>query len=454
MISYFRSFGHKEAFALKSIEFPPKLNDDNEVESKSNVIMDIPNVNSKDVIENKKFPGIYTDKLPQKCYLTKDTIVTNTYWQHCCEIILINIETNNIQKLSDTKLFLKHFNETNNIPNEIARNLFILDIDPESECILFEASSMQRGQSVHVYDHKNQRIIDLVNKFPKKDIDKIQTKVIPVKANDNSGDIFECILHKCPPKLTSFDKDPVLLLYMHGGPHSMNSVGFSKAILLFLYFGISVVHVNYRGSIGMGNNFGRKLSGNIGSMDVKDCIHGYDSIIKTEFNNIPLKQIVIGGSHGGFLTTHIIGQYPDKFLCASSRNPVTNLVSMFSLTDIPDWVLHEGLGNIYDYDKILNIFKTRGLTSQECKELNDKSPYSHLHKVITPLQLLLGTKDQRVPMQQSIEYYKILKAKNGSNNVRMLIYDKCQHSLNDDIQQQKDVWINIISWFEYHIKKS
>mmetsp|Transcript_82199 Transcript_82199/g.100861 ORF Transcript_82199/g.100861 Transcript_82199/m.100861 type:complete len:128 (-) Transcript_82199:963-1346(-) len=127
---------------------------------------------------------------------------------------------------------------------------------------------------------------------------------------------------------------------------------------------------------------------------------------------------------------------------------------MFSLTDIPDWVLHEGLGNIYDYDKILNIFKTRGLTSQECKELNNKSPYSHINKVITPLQLLLGTKDQRVPMQQSIEYYKILKAKNGSNNVRMLIYDKCQHSLNDDIQQQKDVWINIISWFEYHIKKS
>jgi len=30
----------------------------------------------------------------------------------------------------------------------------------------------------------------------------------------------------------------------------------------------------------------------------------------------------MGGSHGGFLTTHLIGQYPDRFYVASTRNPI------------------------------------------------------------------------------------------------------------------------------------
>ena len=37
------------------------------------------------------------------------------------------------------------------------------------------------------------------------------------------------------------------------------------------------------------------------------------------------KAYVYGGSHGGFLATHLIGQFPDYYKAAAARNPVTNL---------------------------------------------------------------------------------------------------------------------------------
>ncbi|TEB06340.1 hypothetical protein FA13DRAFT_1722963, partial [Coprinellus micaceus] len=50
----------------------------------------------------------------------------------------------------------------------------------------------------------------------------------------------------------------------------------------------------------------------------------------------PGKLFVQGGSHGGFLTAHLIGQFPDKFTAASMRNPVISGGDTTG-TDIPDW---------------------------------------------------------------------------------------------------------------------
>ena len=56
------------------------------------------------------------------------------------------------------------------------------------------------------------------------------------------------------------------------------------------------------------------------------------------------KIVVVGGSHGGFLGAHLVGQRPEMFKAAVLRNPVTDVASMVSLTDIPDWCFVETLG--------------------------------------------------------------------------------------------------------------
>lgn len=61
-----------------------------------------------------------------------------------------------------------------------------------------------------------------------------------------------------------------------------------------------------------------------------------ESVLKSgEFDTGKLA--ISGGSHGGFLACHLIGQYPGFYKVCVARNPVVNLASMIGSTDIPDW---------------------------------------------------------------------------------------------------------------------
>jgi acylaminoacyl-peptidase len=46
------------------------------------------------------------------------------------------------------------------------------------------------------------------------------------------------------------------------------------------------------------------------------------------------KVSIVGGSHGGFIAGHCIGQHPGVFKVAAMRNPVTNIPAMVACSDI------------------------------------------------------------------------------------------------------------------------
>ena len=117
------------------------------------------------------------------------------------------------------------------------------------------------------------------------------------------------------------------------------------------------------------------------------------------------KATAYGGSHGGFLSTHLIGQYPNFYSAASVRNPVTHLETMLGLSDIPDWTINEALGK-YDY-------KFGQMATPELYSLlHEHSPTKYIDQVKTPILFMVGKVDLRVPPSQSMIYFKALSARN------------------------------------------
>ena len=52
----------------------------------------------------------------------------------------------------------------------------------------------------------------------------------------------------------------------------------------------------------------------------------------------------MGGSHGGLLTGHLVGQHLDRFKSGVLLNPVLDVSTMIHVSDIPDWCYVECYG--------------------------------------------------------------------------------------------------------------
>ncbi|GAA0165166.1 serine protease [Lithospermum erythrorhizon] len=270
----------------------------------------------------------------------------------------------------------------------------------------------------------------------------IKIPVNGTKQNLTSGaqKPYEAIFVSSKSKLEG-ECEPMLVI-LHGGPHTVSVSSFSKSFAFLFSLGYSLLIVNYRGSIGFGEEALQSLPGNAGSQDVNDVLNAIDHVIDMGLADSS-KIAVIGGSHGGFLTTHLIGQAPEKFVAACARNPVCNLALMVGITDIPEWCYVESFG-IEGKSKF-----TEAPSAEDLVLFHKKSPIAHIHKVKTPTLLLLGAKDLRVPVSTGLQFGRALKEKGVE--IKILMFPEDSHPL-DRPQTDFESYVNIGLWFRKYCR--
>ncbi|KAL6007306.1 hypothetical protein ACLOJK_032803 [Asimina triloba] len=166
-----------------------------------------------------------------------------------------------------------------------------------------------------------------------------------------------------------------LIVMLHGGPHTVTST--SEALFPLLLF-----HTFYW------------VNDKVLKKDVKDVLSGsaIDHVVEKGLAD-PSKIAVLGGSQGGFLTTHLIAQVeettkdevektfnvmnaPERFAAAAVQNPVCNLALIVGTTDIPDWCYVESYGS-----EATSLF-TEATLVDHLHLFHSKSPISHISKLV------------------------------------------------------------------------
>ncbi|HEX5734263.1 MAG TPA: S9 family peptidase [Blastocatellia bacterium] len=237
-----------------------------------------------------------------------------------------------------------------------------------------------------------------------------------------------------PPDFDPSKKYP-MILYIHGGPHSMYGVGFDFEFQNHAAEGYLVLYTNPRGSTGYGQEFGNAIKNNYPGDDYHDLMNGVDAVIKKGYVD-ERNLFVTGGSGGGVLTAWIVG-HTDRFAAAVSMKPVINWYSFVGTTDGSSWY--------YNFKK---------LPWEDPEEHLRRSPITYVGNVKTPTMLLTGELDLRTPMEQTEQYYRALKLRKV-DTVMVRLVDE-YHGFNFQPRHPSNRLSQILylrGWFDKYKKK-
>jgi dipeptidyl aminopeptidase/acylaminoacyl peptidase len=225
-----------------------------------------------------------------------------------------------------------------------------------------------------------------------------------------------------------------LVMSVHGGPvwHSRPRwLGRTGAyVLMLLERGYVMFFPNPRGSSGRGQDFARRVIGDVGGADMNDLLSGLDYLVMrgiAERDQIG----VTGISYGGFMTCWLITQDP-RFAAAVPVAPVTNHVSQHLISNIPE----------FDSLFLADRFSDAG------GRYFQRSPVMHAQKVRTPTLSICGALDRCTPAEQAIQFHNALK-ENGADS-ELVIYPCEGHGVRN-FPACIDYAARLVGWFEAHM---
>ncbi len=189
-----------------------------------------------------------------------------------------------------------------------------------------------------------------------------------------------------------------LVVQTHGGPASSDRFRFprsSRFVPILTELGYAVLKPNYRGSTGYGDEFLRDMVDHYFNQAHLDVMAGVDALIERGIVDGD-RMAKMGWSAGGHMTNKII-THTDRFKAAASGAGAANWVSMYAQSDVRIYRAPWFGGDPWTEDAPIEQFMA-------------DSPLFSAHEVTTPTIFLVGEEDPRVPLPQSVEMHRALKA--------------------------------------------
>ena len=207
------------------------------------------------------------------------------------------------------------------------------------------------------------------------------------------------------------DKAPMpYIVYAHGGPEGQFRPGFVRNVQYFLKRGIGMLAPNVRGSSGYTREY-LALEDREKRMDsIKDYKAAADWLLSQKLAD-PQKLGIDGGSYGGYVVMASITEYPDLFTAASSSVGIVNFITYFQNTKgYRQDVRAREYGDPDDVEFLKSI-----------------SPIFRIDRVRTPLLIIHGANDPRVPVGEALQVESELKKRGRS--VQTLIFPDEGHGI-------------------------
>jgi dipeptidyl aminopeptidase/acylaminoacyl peptidase len=229
-------------------------------------------------------------------------------------------------------------------------------------------------------------------------------------------------------------KLPVAFL-VHGGPQSSfgNSWSTRWNPRLFSAPGYAAVTIDFHGSVGYGQSFTDSINQDWGGKPLEDLKLGLAAAGAQDAQLDTANACALGGSYGGYMMNWIAGYWPDGFKCLINHAGVFDLRAMAFETEelwFDEWDHGGPWWTRPDADKW--------------------NPVNHVAKWKTPMLVIHGEKDFRIPYSQSLAAFHALQ-RQGIEGELLIFPDENHWVLKG--QNSVQWYRTVFDWLGRHLKK-
>ncbi len=255
-----------------------------------------------------------------------------------------------------------------------------------------------------------------------------------VKTTDGKQMLVWVIL---PPDFDSTKQYPTLL-YCQGGPQSVVSQFWSYRwnFQLMAAQGYVVVAPNRRGLPSFGQEWLDQISGDYSGQNIRDYLAAIDDVAREPWAD-ESRMGCVGASYGGYSTFFLAGNHEKRFKAFIAHCGIFDFDSMYGSTEELWFVNNDYGGNYWDS------------SNKTAMRSYANSPHKFVQKWDSPILIITGEKDYRIPYTQSLEAFTAARMR--GLDARLVSFENEAHQV---FQPQNSlVWNReFFSWLDKYVK--